>query len=291
MAEEIHLPETKKRSFRLTEQTWFRLSMAAIFVSFLGTALGASGYFYRAYQKALSEKDSLLSQMEKAPEIPEVESIVKSVSKLIELPEGETPTLATVSDKTKLESQAFFKRAENGDKVLIYTSAGKAILYRPSLGKVIDMTAVNTTKPEEAMPQSTDAGSVAGEQTEAGANSESEDAALQGEQEEEGKEGSSISEKPFSVAIANGTATAGLAKKIGETIRETFAFAHIAKTMDAKKKDISKTIIVDVSGNFSEESKRLVELLHGEVGSLPEGETAPPGADIFVIVGSDAEQE
>ena len=141
------------------------------------------------------------------------------------------------------------------------------------------------------MPQTTDAGSVAGEQTEAGANSESEDAASQGGQEEDGKEGSSISEKPFSVAIANGTATAGLAKKIGETIRETFASAHIAKTMDAKKKDVSKTIIVDVSGNFSEESKRLVELLHGEMGSLPEGETAPPGADIFVIVGSDAEQE
>ncbi len=289
MAEEITLPETKKRKFRVTESAWFRLGIAAVVVGLLVGAVGASGYFYRAYKKTLSEKDSLLSQMTGKTEVPEVESVVASISKLIELPQGETPTLATVSDKSKLESQAFFKRAENGDKVLIYTNAGKAILYRPSTGRVVDMTAVNMTpekKSEETTPTPPDAGAVAGEQDEANTDTQTETQNVEVKTDDASANGSSdVSEKPFSVAIVNGTTTSGLAKKTGETIRGAFSSATIMKTSDAKKKEYSKTVIVDVSGKFSEEAKRLAELLNGDVGVLPDGEAVPDGADIFVVVG------
>ena len=69
----------------------------------------------------------------------EVDSTVKAVAKLMVLPQGETPTAATVSDPTKLKDQPFFANSISGDKVLIYTNAHKAILYRPSINKIIEV--------------------------------------------------------------------------------------------------------------------------------------------------------
>jgi hypothetical protein len=68
-----------------------------------------------------------------------VADTVTAVGKLTVLPNGETPTLATVTDITKLKEQPFFANAQNGDKVLIYTQAKKAYLYRPTTNKVINI--------------------------------------------------------------------------------------------------------------------------------------------------------
>ncbi|MCL2451292.1 hypothetical protein FWD20_00170 [Candidatus Saccharibacteria bacterium] len=59
------------------------------------------------------------------------------VAKLIELPD-ETATVATVTDAEKLKGQDFFKNTENGDKVLIFPAAKKAVIYRESDNKVIN---------------------------------------------------------------------------------------------------------------------------------------------------------
>ena len=74
----------------------------------------------------------------------EVKKVVAQVGKLILLPEGETPTIATVSDPSALKNQAFFADAKKGDKVLIYTNAKKAILYDPVIKKIINVAPVNT---------------------------------------------------------------------------------------------------------------------------------------------------
>jgi hypothetical protein len=58
----------------------------------------------------------------------------------------EKPTIATVENTKKLTSQAFFKNARNGDKVLMYTQTKKAILYRPSEDKVIEVAYLNIKK-------------------------------------------------------------------------------------------------------------------------------------------------
>jgi hypothetical protein len=97
---------------------------------------GVSFYFWRQSVAIKNNPD-----IEKQKEIAEV---VAEVGKLIFLPEGEDPTVATVSDVEKLRNQIFFKNAKNGDKVLIYTKAGKAILYDPVAGKLIEVAHLNS---------------------------------------------------------------------------------------------------------------------------------------------------
>lgn len=68
----------------------------------------------------------------------ELQNLVQTIGVFMELPDGETPTLATVTDTEKLPALVFFSHAKTGDKVLIYQKAAKAILYRPTTKKIID---------------------------------------------------------------------------------------------------------------------------------------------------------
>ena len=302
MTEEISLPEAKKKSFRarILGSVWLRLAIVAVVVGLFVSAAGGAGYFYRAYQKTLAEKNSLLSKSgENKDAASEIETLVEAVSKLIELPTGETPTLATVSDKTKLEGQSFFKRAENGDKVLIYTNAGKAILYRPTLGKVIDMAAINTANPEAAgevagastasAPQSVPSSSseaipMAGEGSATNQSTPTEETITS--QETKKSEEMKPIESPLSVVVLNGTTTAGLAKAMGEKLKVEFPTLTVQKTGDAKKKGVEKPIVVDTKGARADEAKKVADFLGGEVGALPDRETPIESVDLMIIAGA-----
>src|SRR3989304_6601820 len=91
--------------------------------------LGGGGYFY--YQ---TQKNQTVKTNPQASAQDETKKIVSEVGKLIDLPAGEDPTVATVTDIAKLKDQPFFQKAKNGDKVLIYTNSKKAILYDPVAG-------------------------------------------------------------------------------------------------------------------------------------------------------------
>jgi hypothetical protein len=69
--------------------------------------------------------------------------LIDKVNELIDLPPEESPTIATVSDHTKLTDYSFFDDAENGDKVLIYTQSQKAIIYRPSTHRIVNSAPVS----------------------------------------------------------------------------------------------------------------------------------------------------
>lgn len=88
-------------------------------------------YFYNQYQQ-IKKNPNQVAQAE-------TDQLVAQVSKLIDLPKDETPTVATVLDKEKLKDQPFFANAQNGDKILIYTKAKKAIIFRPSQNKLINV--------------------------------------------------------------------------------------------------------------------------------------------------------
>lgn len=76
----------------------------------------------------------------------QTEKLIKKVSKLINLPTDERPTIATVSDPELLKDQPFFTKAEKGFKVLIYANAGKSILYDPFDNKVVEVASINVGK-------------------------------------------------------------------------------------------------------------------------------------------------
>jgi hypothetical protein len=73
----------------------------------------------------------------------ETAKLTAEISKVLELPPSETPTLATVKDAAKLKSQPFFKDTQDGDKVLIYSQAGRAVLYRPTTKKVLEFSSIS----------------------------------------------------------------------------------------------------------------------------------------------------
>ncbi|MFA6185205.1 MAG: hypothetical protein WCT51_03920 [Candidatus Shapirobacteria bacterium] len=108
-----------------------KISVKILIVVIIVGSLGAAGYFYKQY-KEIKDNPNKIS-------IDEIKSLTTVIGKFMDLPADETPTLATVTDKEKLKDQDFFKKSENGDKILIYANTKKAILYRPSTQKVIEV--------------------------------------------------------------------------------------------------------------------------------------------------------
>lgn len=86
----------------------------------------------------------LLSQKLKiSSEEKDVRELIIKVEKLIELPQDEIPTIATVLDENKVREEAFFKQAKTGDRLLAYIKNKKAILYRPSVNKIIEVAPIS----------------------------------------------------------------------------------------------------------------------------------------------------
>lgn len=156
----------KSETTNKTEQTGVAQAKASgsrmrkFLVVILLLALSASsGYFGYQYFKikdelsntrtslaeARSSVERLTNPAEAAKE--EVRILTEKVGSLVDIPKGETPTLATVSDPAKLKEQAFFTDAQAGDKVLVFVQAKRAVLYRPSTGKVVQAANVTINDP------------------------------------------------------------------------------------------------------------------------------------------------
>lgn len=82
-------------------------------------------------------------------ETKQIKEIVEKVGKLIFLPENEDPAMATITDAGSLmKEQPFYVGSQNGDVVLIYEKALKAIIYSPERNIIVNVGPVSTTPPE-----------------------------------------------------------------------------------------------------------------------------------------------
>ena len=112
-------------------------------LAFLGLA-GFGGWSFYSYKQA-KEEVLRLSTLEGQLGLQkrEVDELLSAVAKHLVLPNDEEPTIATISDIDVLgENQPFFDGASNGDKVIVYVSAGKAIIYSPDRDVIINVGAV-----------------------------------------------------------------------------------------------------------------------------------------------------
>ena len=91
-------------------------------------------FFYRKLNK-IDENPSKTKDKEAS-------ALIQKVSKLYLFPEGEVPTIATVSDPNLLKDKEFFTQAIVGDNVLLFLQSGKAVLYRPSINKIIEIAPI-----------------------------------------------------------------------------------------------------------------------------------------------------
>jgi hypothetical protein len=101
-------------------------------------------YFLIAYRGDQANPDAALQK--------ETKVLTDRIGKFMELPVDEQPTLATVTDQEKLKGQDFFTHAQNGDKLLVYPKARKAILYRPSTKKIVEVSNLISGEDNQGQP-------------------------------------------------------------------------------------------------------------------------------------------
>lgn len=236
----------KKENHLQSKELHIPLRFAYIGVGALFIVLAVIGGIYFTAKKKVITNNATKS-------VDEIKKLEMEVGAIFDLPKGESPTVATVSDKAKLKGQSFFAKAENGDKVLIYTNAKKAILYRPSLGKIMEVSSLNLS----VQPSPT---------------------------------GSAIeptlsptSVQTVRVSIYNGTKIPNLASNTEKTLTSTFFNIEVVETLNAEN-DYKKTIVVDVTGTNKDMVKKLADNLGGTVSVLPENEVKPD-ADILIVLG------
>ncbi len=208
-----------------------------------------SVYFYYRYQSTAS-----ILKTGPRPIKKETQALIDKVNKLIELPKDELPTVATVTDKSKLKNQPIFVRAENGDKLLIYAQAKRAILYRPSTNRIVDVIPISTSAKDQTQV--------------AGASSE-------------GK--LTPANNKVKVAIYNGTDVTGLTSVTQKQLEEKMPQVEVVERVNAKE-NYGDTLVVDLKGSFKSLTKELAQFVSGQVSSMPSGE-ATPEADILIILG------
>lgn len=218
--------------------------VSIVLIVVLLIALGSGVYYYLQYKKTqqLLKNPTLGAQME-------TQNLLSKVGALMDLPKGEQPTIATVSDITKLKGQAFFSKAKNGDKVLIYPKAKKAILYDPVSNKIIEVQSVNIGSAEQNAPSPTVPANV-----------------------------------PVNVVILNGTKTPGLATTAEKSLTEQNKYVTVVSKGNAKS-SYTKTLVIDLTGKQASGASQIATTLNGEVGKLPTGEIKPANADILIILG------
>lgn len=238
-------------------------------VIILAVAFTPTFYFYRRYQslqKNIPTQNSLDDENKK---------LIIKLSEILDLPSGETPTVAVVTDPEKLKDQPFFAKAKKGDKVIIYPNARQAILYDAGRNKILEYNRIN-------LADSTNA-PLAQSSLPVPQNSPSP------------KIDSAIQNTPFTVVLYNGTNSTGLTFSLEQKLKENKFNAKIIDRDSAIRKDYTKTLVVDLNTGKSYIGERLAEILHADlVRELPAGEIKPVASrsatpiDFLIIAGKEA---
>ena len=199
---------------------------------------GLSVYFFKQYKHLKDNPDAVSQDTAK--------HTVQMVGKIYAVPTDEEPTVAEVKDKEKLKDQAFFKGAQNGDKILIYTKNKVAIIYRENDNKIINVGPIALSD----------------------------------------KDGGEETKALTTVKVINGSSKTNKVEGIVKSLEDKMgASLTIDSTYgDAKNKNVTKTTVIAVNADKAATAQEIATALGGQVGQLPAGESKP-NTDILVITG------
>ena len=115
------------------------------FIIFLGAVIVGIRYI----NKSRANSESVSSEVTTAPGSDN--EVLERVGKHLVLP-PEQPKVITIENVNDLrQEQPFFTQANNGDKLLVYST--RVILYDPQLDKVVDIAQIRIdTSPTPAAP-------------------------------------------------------------------------------------------------------------------------------------------
>lgn len=218
---------------------------------FLVVAIGFTWYFVK-YQKA-TQQISFLSSPEGRIELDkqEIARIVGLVERHILLPEGQTPTIATVQDAESLvKQQPFFANTRNGDVVLVY--ADKVFVYSPERDQLVNVGPLyfqNQQGEPIPPPAPTPAPAPVTDKT--------------------------------TLDIRNGSKTAGVAQTLSQDLGASGDY-EVVNTANAANTDYAGTVLVNLGGKDVSDLEARFGV--SAVDSLPEGE-ASSAADVVIIIG------
>ncbi len=212
--------------------------VVVLILLYMAVSTFAAVYYYRMYTTFEAKIPKEQKEADK-----DIDKTVELVKKLMALP-NERPALAIVKDAAKLkEQQQFFAQAQNGDKLLIFRTARKAVLYRPSSNKIIESGPLLVTPNAQN-----------GQQV-----------------------------QPVKIAIYNGTTNAGLAAETDDKIRKASRTPVEISLGTAKTTDYTKTLVVDLTGKNKQSVEEVAKFLGGEVGPLPAQETKPEAEILIIV--------
>ena len=126
-------PRKAERRLRMPSARWLLL-LASVIVFATGVYLATNW-----------------SKLHSSADVNDVGEIKIKVSRHYLLPTNEMPALATVTDASKLNTP-FLKQAHTGDKILIYQTNKFALIYRPSLDRVVAVGPVSIAPAPTNLP-------------------------------------------------------------------------------------------------------------------------------------------
>ncbi|GIW62868.1 MAG: hypothetical protein KatS3mg090_0694 [Patescibacteria group bacterium] len=255
-------PRKKSNIFKKISE----LNIKAVFVIFLIFILFVLSYFlYNRFFKFNFGKSK-------------EEILLNNLKQHIILNDNEVPTIATVTDEAKLKNQEFFKMAKNGDVVFIFTESRKAILYRPSIDKIIEVAPVRSVQEESNSDKNANIVKPQSQQTEQLTNNNNTtDLEKQSEP------------NLAKLILLNGTQTVGVTNQVEEKLGSFFndSYFKVVSKDFAQYRDYKNTVVVLLNPSFEDYAKKIAQVLSADLtNTMPEFETASLSADIVVIVGA-----
>jgi hypothetical protein len=240
--------------------------------------IGAGGYFAYDYYQTQKELENFQSDTDLLA-IKEKNDLLKKLSNIAELPNNEEPTIATVADAFRLRGQKFFEQAKNGDKVIIYKEAQRAILYRPETGKIVESAPVNIQDLENTVSRK--------ESSQTSQSTPGNNLTLQNSQMQV-----TPSEEPARLAIYNGTLYVdGLANSVGAFLVKELPGNQISVDLLENANKINEnTLIFDLTKKHSQIAGKIADLLGGKLEEAP-SDVNYPDVDIIIIAGKDLENK